>query len=113
MFSGLLDDVIGQENTKISSCLLASSKIPAMLEIIEVIKPRGRSVPFFTRWGDFGYLQISFNAADISAIENYCEREGIETLCKPIKADDKLAPSHVYLKDPDGIPINCMVFNQD
>lgn len=111
MFSGFLDDVIGEKNTQIRSCLLANSKNPGMLEIFEVMKPRGRSVPFFTHWGDFGYLQISLNAMDISAIETYCQKERIETLCKPQKADDKLAPSLMYFKDPDGIPVSCMVFS--
>jgi len=32
-----------------------------MIELFEVMEPRGRSMPFAAGWGDFGYLQVCLN----------------------------------------------------
>ncbi|MFC2070616.1 VOC family protein, partial [Chloroflexota bacterium] len=56
-FSGLVDEVSGVKQTKVRSCVLANSEGGGMVELFEVLEPRGRSIPFSALWGDFGYLQ--------------------------------------------------------
>ena len=107
-FSGLIDKVSGNSMTKVRSCVLANNKGSGMLEIFEVLEPRGRSIPFSTRWGDFGYLQVCFNCTDVPGLETHCEEAGIDFLCKLQAMDtDKpeLAGTFIYIKDPDGIPL--------
>jgi catechol 2,3-dioxygenase-like lactoylglutathione lyase family enzyme len=107
-FSGLVDEISGCSITKVRSCVLSNSKGNGMLELFEVLEPRGRSIPFSTRWGDFGYLQVCFSCDDVSEIAVHCEKAGIDFLCKPQAMDtDKpeLAGSYLYIKDPDGIPL--------
>ena len=108
-FSGLVDEVSGGKDTRFRSCLLAANnKGDGMIELFEVSKPRGRSIPFSTNWGDFGYLQVCFNCNDINGMASYGEEAGIEFLCSPKRMDGGI-PGHpgefVYAKDPDGIPI--------
>ena len=55
-FSGLVDEVSGADDTRVRSCLLANRRGEGMVELFEVTRPRGRSIPFASRWGDFGYL---------------------------------------------------------
>jgi catechol 2,3-dioxygenase-like lactoylglutathione lyase family enzyme len=107
-FSRLIDEISGSSMTKVRSCVLANSKGVGMLELFEVLEPRGRSIPFSTRWGDFGYLQVCFNCDDMSEIATHCEKEGIDLLCEPQVMDtDKpeLEGAFLYVKDPDGIPL--------
>ena len=113
-FSGLVDEVSGGTRTQVRSCVLANSKASNMVELFEVIRPRGRSIPFGTNFGDFGYLQICFSCNDIEEVAAYCETEGIEFLSKPQLMDDGI-PEHkgsfLYAKDPDGIPIEFLVLH--
>jgi catechol 2,3-dioxygenase-like lactoylglutathione lyase family enzyme len=108
-FSGLVDDISGAENTQVRSCLLSVNKEGnAMIELFEVLKPRGRSIPFSTHWGDFGYLQVAFGCDDIHGMVSDIEEAGMSLMCGP-KVMDGGIPDHpgefVYARDPDGIPI--------
>jgi catechol 2,3-dioxygenase-like lactoylglutathione lyase family enzyme len=107
-FSGFVDEVAGGSPTRVRSCVLSNAKEGGTLELFEMLEPRGRSIPFSTRWGDFGYLQLCVNCDDIYGIAAHCEKEGIDLLCGPQEMDtDK--PEHagafIYVKDPDGIPL--------
>jgi catechol 2,3-dioxygenase-like lactoylglutathione lyase family enzyme len=111
-FSGHVDEITGYKNTKVRSCMLSSSQGGGVIELFEAIKPRGRSIPFSTIWGDLGYLQVCLNGNDIIEIADYCRREGIEVIAGPNTADDDLAPSLVYLRDPDGLMLEYICFRQ-
>ena len=106
-FGGLVDDISGARETKVRSCLLANSEGGGMLELYELLKPRGRSIPFNTHWGDFGYLEVAVMCHDIHESAAYYDREGIEWLHRPCLAfdtgDEELW--FLYIKDPDGIPV--------
>jgi catechol 2,3-dioxygenase-like lactoylglutathione lyase family enzyme len=107
-FSGFVDEVAGGNRTKVRSCILAHEKDGGTLELFEMMEPRGRSIPFSTRWGDLGYLQVCVFCNDIPAVAAHCEKEGIEVLCSPQDMDtDKPeeAGTFMYIKDPDGIPL--------
>ena len=112
-FSGLVDDVSGGKNTKVRSCVLKSSKAEGMIELFEVVEPRGRSAPFGTRWGDFGYAQVCLNGKqgdDIFEMASYFEKEGMEFLSGPQLMHDEREGAFFYMKDPDGIPVEFLVF---
>jgi catechol 2,3-dioxygenase-like lactoylglutathione lyase family enzyme len=114
-FSGLVDEVSGGRQTRVRSCVLASSEGGGMLELFEVLEPRGRSIPSFTSWGDFGYTQVCLNGeenADISEIAAYFEDEGMELLCGPKLMQDEKGGGFFYMRDPDGIPVEFLVFNR-
>jgi catechol 2,3-dioxygenase-like lactoylglutathione lyase family enzyme len=112
-FSGLVDEVSGANQTKVRSCLLASSRGDGMIELLEVFEPRGRSIPFSTSWGDFGYLQVCLHCDDIRERAAYCEKEGIEFLSGIQLVHDKHGGGFFYFRDPDGIPIEFLAFNQE
>ena len=81
-----------------------------MLELLEVTKPRGRSIPFGTQWGDFGYLQICLYATDPKALTTQIEAEEVDVLLPLQNVDDPERPAmFLYLRDPDGIPVEIMV----
>ena len=84
-----------------------------MVELFEVVKPRGRSIPFAARWGDYGYLQICLNGAqgeNIEKIASYFDKEGLEFMCEPQFMGDEKEGAFFYMKDPDGIPVEFLVF---
>jgi catechol 2,3-dioxygenase-like lactoylglutathione lyase family enzyme len=114
-FTGLVDEVSVGSHTRVRSCLLANSKGGGMLELFEVMEPRGRSIPFATNWGDFGYLQVCFYCENTHEMADYLEREGIEflTRIKTIADDPEQAGSFMHIKDPDGIPVENMVIGVD
>ncbi|MBN1628129.1 MAG: VOC family protein [Thermoleophilia bacterium] len=108
-FSGLLDEVSGAAGTRVRSCLLSvGTREDGMLELFETQNPRGRSIPFSTRWGDFGYLQVAFDCEDIGGMAEDMEEAGMDLLCSP-KAMAESVPDDpgefVYVRDPDGVPI--------
>jgi catechol 2,3-dioxygenase-like lactoylglutathione lyase family enzyme len=112
-FSEHVDDVSGGQNTKVRSCVLQSSKAEGMIELFEVVAPRGRSLPFGTRWGDFGYAQVCLNGRqgdDIFKMASHFEKEGIEFLSGPQLMRDERDGAFFYMKDPDGIPVEFLVF---
>jgi hypothetical protein len=92
---------------------MASSKAEGMVELFEVLEPRGRSIPFGIRWGDFGYLQVCLNGKqgdDIFEIAASFEKEGMEFLSGPQLMHDERQGAFFYMKDPDGIPVEFLVF---
>jgi catechol 2,3-dioxygenase-like lactoylglutathione lyase family enzyme len=111
-FSGLVDEVSGGKGTEVRSCLLANSSGNGMIELCEVDNPRGRSIPFGVQWGDFGYLQVCLAGVDVRDMTAYCEVEGLELLA-PAQAigDPEHGGAFMYLGDPDGIPIEYVVFS--
>ena len=105
-FSGLVDEISGGSQTQVKSCVIANSRGGEMLELFEVLKPRGRSIPLSTYWGDFGYLEICLQCNDIHEMGKYYEKEGLEFLAGPTLGLDKPEYEiwYLYIKDPDGIP---------
>jgi len=107
-FSGLLDEISGGSQTQVRSCVIANSRGGEMLELFEVLKPRGRSIPLSTYWGDFGYLEVCLYCDDIHEMAEYCEKEGMEFLSGPELVDSGIPGQDawfMYTKDPDGIPV--------
>jgi catechol 2,3-dioxygenase-like lactoylglutathione lyase family enzyme len=112
-FSGLVDEISGGVGTEVRSCLLKNSDCSGMIELFEVLKPRGRSIPFGVQWGDFGYLQVCFYGDDINKIKAYYEAEGIDLLTPPQIIDDpEYSGAFMYIRDPDGILVEFVVFSQ-
>jgi catechol 2,3-dioxygenase-like lactoylglutathione lyase family enzyme len=109
-FSGLLDEISGSNGTQVRSCILANSRGGEMLELFEFLKPRGRSIPLATYWGDFGYLELCLLCDDIHKTEKHCEKEGLEILCRPVKEGQQT--SFMYIRDPDGIPVELIIFSK-
>ena len=112
-FSGLVDEIAGGSGSRLRSCLLANSEAEGMVELFEVSRPRGRSIPFAARWGDYGYLQLCLNGRqgdDIKEIASYFEKEGLEFMCEPQLMHDEKEGAFFYMKDPDGIPVEFLVF---
>ena len=106
-FSGLVDEVSGAKGAQVRSCLLANSNGGGMLELYECLKPRGRSIPLNTHWGDFGYLEVAIECSDIHALGNWCREEKLDLLHAPCMAFEEGACEmwFMYVKDPDGIPM--------
>lgn len=109
-FSGLVDEISGSGNTEVESCVLGNSRGKGTVELFEVTRPRGRSIPFGVQWGDFGYLQVCLHGIDREAIAAQMEAHGVEVLLPFRPVDDPEYPaSFMYLRDPDGIPIEILV----
>ena len=110
-FSGLVNEISGSADTKVRSCVIANSNGGEMLELFEVLQPRGRSIPHSTIWGDFGYMEICLDCDDMQGMAKYYEEEDMEFLCHPqlIPSEEAYFDGHdawfMYIKDPDGIPI--------
>jgi catechol 2,3-dioxygenase-like lactoylglutathione lyase family enzyme len=109
-FSGLVDEVSGGRQTRVRSCVLASSQGDGMVELFEVLEPRGRSIPSFTIWGDFGYWQVCLNCDNVREIAAYFEKEGVEFFTRLQLMHDEREGSFIYIKDPDGIPVEFLGF---
>jgi catechol 2,3-dioxygenase-like lactoylglutathione lyase family enzyme len=112
-FSGHVDEISKSPQTQIRSCILGNSRGNGMVELFESLKPRGRSIPFCTNWGDYGYLQMCLLSNNIREIENYFLNEDLEFMLKPqaITASDpkNAGLGFLYIRDPDGIPMEVMV----
>ena len=105
-FSGLVDELTGQASTAVRSCLLANPRGSGMLELFEVTRPRGRSIPFGTQWGDFGYLQVCLAAEPSPMLAAEVEAARVDVLLPLQAVDDPERPAKfMYLRDPDGIPV--------
>lgn len=109
-FSGLVGEVSGSATTEVKSCLLANSNGYHMLELYEVSKPRGRSIPLHALWADYGYLEVAHTCGDILTLANYYTSEGLEFDCapSPIAVESELYSGTIwfmYIRDPDGIPV--------
>ena len=110
-FSGLVDEISGSKQTKVRSCVLASGKGGGMVELFEVIEPRGRSIPSYTIWGDFGYLQTCMMCKNVPEITAYFEKEGLEFLLG-LQHMPGAEISFTYVRDPDGIPLEYLSFGK-
>ena len=110
-FSGLVDEVSGQKQTKVRSCILASGKGGGMVELFEVLEPRGRSIPSYTMWGDFGYLQTCMMCKNVPEIADYFEKEGLEFLLE-LQRMPGPEITFTYIRDPDGIPLEYLSFGK-
>lgn len=109
-FSGLVDELTGETGTTVRSCLQANSRGRGMVELFEVTKPRGRSIPFGTQWGDFGYLQVCLFASDLDTLSAQLEAEPPDVLLSLQDIDDPEYPAKfMYLRDPDGVPVEVVV----
>jgi catechol 2,3-dioxygenase-like lactoylglutathione lyase family enzyme len=110
-FSGLLDEVTGHPGATARSCVLGSSKGRGVLELVEVTKPRGRSIPFGTQWGDFGYLQLCLYATTGERLTAQVAAERLDVILPLQTVDDPDFPAQfMYLRDPDGIPVEVLVY---
>ncbi|MEJ2738605.1 MAG: VOC family protein [Dehalococcoidia bacterium] len=111
-FSGSIDVVCKSSQTKVRSCLLANSTGNGMVELSEFLKPRGRSIPFCTNWGDFGYLQLCLLGDNIRDIEKRFINEDMDLILPPqiMEEDDpeNAGLAFLYTRDPDGIPVEVM-----
>ena len=111
-FSGLVDEVSGNKQTRVNSCILASSKGGGMVELFEVLEPRGRSIPSYTLWGDFGYLQTALMCKNVPEIVAHFEKEGLEFLLKLQRMPGEEGAAFTYVRDPDGIPLEFLSFGE-
>jgi catechol 2,3-dioxygenase-like lactoylglutathione lyase family enzyme len=111
-FSGLVNEVCGSEQTRVRSCILSSSKGGGMVELFEVIEPRGRSIPFYTSWGDFGYMHTAMICRNVAEIVDNFEKEGIEFFIKLQHVPGEKGTSFSYVRDPDGIPLEFLCFGE-
>jgi catechol 2,3-dioxygenase-like lactoylglutathione lyase family enzyme len=112
-YSGLVDEISGGKNTQVRSCLLGNSEADGFVELFEVSAPRGRSIPFGVAWGDFGFLQVCLNGRqgdDVFQMAANFEEEGMEFICTPQLMGDERQGAFFYGKDPDGIPVEFLVF---
>ena len=112
-FSGLMGEVSGSKDTQVRSCLLANSNGFHMLELYEVSRPRGRSIPFHVLWGDYGYLESCCICNDLLGLARYFMNEGLELISSPTGMEvheEGLQGTawFLYVRDPDGIPVEVL-----
>jgi len=107
----MLNEICESEQTRVRSCILASSKGDGMVELFEVLEPRGRSIPFFTSWGDFGYLQTAMMCKNVAGIVDSFEKEGIDFFIKLQHVPGEEGTAFSYVRDPDGIPLEFLSFD--
>jgi len=105
-FSGLVDEVVEAKNARIRSCILSNSHGGGKLELYELVDPRGRSIPFNARWGDFGCLEVCLTIEDVFHTAKELTAAGIDFLSRPTYMNVPEAEAwFLYAKDPDGIPV--------
>ncbi len=109
LFSGAVDELTGFK-TKVRSCVISNGTANGAVELIELVQPRGRSIPFGVNWGDWGYLQLCLLGTNIKDTEVYYTEADMDFMLKPQAIDD---PEHaglafLYVRDPDGIPVETM-----
>jgi catechol 2,3-dioxygenase-like lactoylglutathione lyase family enzyme len=109
-FTGLVDEVCGSEQTRVRSCIISSGKGGGMVELYEVLEPRGRSIPSYTSWGDFGYLHTAMLCRNIAEIVDNLEKDGIEFFIKLQHVPGEEGTVFSYVRDPDGIPLEFLCF---
>jgi catechol 2,3-dioxygenase-like lactoylglutathione lyase family enzyme len=93
---------------RVRSMRLNSSTQDSWIELIESVSPRGRSIPFATNWGDYGYLQTCFSCESASHVAAGLREAGITLLCAPHPAGPgpvETVGEFVYALDPDGAPV--------
>jgi catechol 2,3-dioxygenase-like lactoylglutathione lyase family enzyme len=111
-FSGLVDEISAGINTRVLSCILANSKGEGMIELFEMVQPRGRSIPSFTIWGDFGYWQTCHTCDNVTEIADNLARQGLPFFTKLKLMHDEHEGAFIYVQDPDGIPLEFISFGK-
>ena len=111
-FSRLVDEVCGSGQSRVRSCILSSSNGGGMVELYEVLEPRGRSIPSYTSWGDFGYLHTAMLCKNIAGIVDNLEKEDIELFIKLQHVPGEEGTVFSYVRDPDGIPLEFLCFGE-
>lgn len=103
--SGLVDEVADARETRVRSCLLRNSGGGGMLELYECVKPRGRSIPFNTTWGDFGYFEVCLETENFHEMAQQIREMKLDVLHSPCLAFDLEDRQYwfEYIQDPDGI----------
>ena len=99
-------NIIGQETIEVLSSNVLSTRFESLDPMV---------IPSSTRWGDFGYTQVCVNGKEgtnLYEIAAYFEKEGMEFLSGSQLMHDEKGGGFFYLKDPDGIPVEFLVFNQ-
>ena len=112
-FSGMMGEVSGSADTQVRSCLLSNSNGFHLLELYEVSKPRGRSIPFHVLWGDYGYLESCYICSDILGLARFFINEGLELISQPTAMEiheEGISGTawFIYVRDPDGIPVEVL-----
>lgn len=109
-FSGMADEISESKGVLIKTCLLDSSKreMGGMLELYEVSNPKGRSIPFGTEWGDYGYMEICmYHPGNIHDLAKFYMDQGLDIVQRPTHFGDDETGSieywFTYVRDPDGI----------
>lgn len=109
-FSGKMNDISNSTGMQVRTCLLDSSTREGggMLELYEVSNPRGRSIPFGTEWGDYGYMEIClFCPGNIHDLSKYLMEQGLDVFQRPTNfgCDETGSFEYwfAYVRDPDGI----------
>jgi len=119
-FSGHVGDISGQADTRVRSCLLDSSRRKpgrgGMIELYEVSNPRGRSIPFGTEWGDFGYMEVClFYPGNILDLHKYFLEQGLDVPQRPTcfgrNEQGTVDYWFLYVRDPDGILIESVGYH--
>lgn len=106
-FSGMVDEVSGTKDTQVRSCLLSSSGGGGMLELFELMAPRGRAIPLNTNWGDFGYLEVCLESDNVHVCYEHCLKKDIMLLHSPSVAFamGDVDMWFMYAYDPNGCPV--------
>ena len=112
-FSGQMAEISDSGDTQVRSCLMANSNGFHMIELYEVSKPRGRSIPFHVLWGDYGYLESCYICNDVLGLARSLLDEGLELISQPTSMEiDEEGISgtawFIYVRDPDGIPVELL-----
>jgi catechol 2,3-dioxygenase-like lactoylglutathione lyase family enzyme len=111
-YSGQVDEIALSSQAQIRSCILGNSRGNGMVELFESLKPRGRSIPFLTNWGDYGYLQMCLLGTGIREVEAAFRQSDLDIVLDPqmITSDDpkNSGLAFMYVRDPDGIPVEVM-----
>jgi catechol 2,3-dioxygenase-like lactoylglutathione lyase family enzyme len=110
-FSGLLDEISGGASSRVRSCILSNSRGGGMIELFEVLEPRGRSIPAYTLWGDFGFHQTCLMCKSAPEIAADLEKSGMEFVV-PLKRMPGDAAAFTYIRDPDGIALEFLSFGK-
>ena len=82
------------------------------MELFEVLERRGRSIPSYTLWGDFGYLQTALMCKNVPEIAARFEKEGLEFFLKLQRMPDEEGAVFTYIRDLDGIPGEFLSFGE-
>jgi hypothetical protein len=85
-----------------------------MLELFEVSRPRGRSMPFNSMMGDYGYCEIAVASENVLALASYFMDQDVELLADPTSLEVPIDGGwglgwYMYVRDPDGIPVEFIV----